>query len=89
MIGLNLEVRKLIIEMIICSFIDDESSNQMVKPTSEAQGLKSVTSFSVVDKFFIFATATKLYVHDKITGPVTQITISNPPLKVCKILDNY
>jgi hypothetical protein len=52
-----------------------------MKPTPEAQGLKSVTSFSLADKFFIFATATKLFVHDKITGPVTQIPIINPPLK--------
>jgi hypothetical protein len=54
-----------------------------MKLTPEAHGLKSVTSFSVVDKFFVFVTATKLYVHDKTAGSIAQIQILNPPLKVC------
>ena len=41
----------------------------------------AVNSFSVADKFFIFATATKLFVHDKTAGPITHIAIRNPPLK--------
>ncbi|KAI6186999.1 Receptor protein-tyrosine kinase [Aphelenchoides besseyi] len=61
-------------------FGDDDTSVQSMKPDTQ-QGLKSVTSFAAADKFFIFATATKLFVHDKITGPVTQIPIRNPPLK--------
>ncbi|KAI6213954.1 Receptor protein-tyrosine kinase [Aphelenchoides besseyi] len=61
-------------------FGDDDTSVQSMKPDSQ-QGLKSVTSFAAADKFFIFATATKLFVHDKITGPVTHIPIRNPPLK--------
>ncbi|KAI6223598.1 Tyrosine-protein kinase receptor [Aphelenchoides fujianensis] len=61
-------------------FGDDDASVQSMKPDSQ-QGLKSVTSFSVADKFFIFATATRLFIQDKFMGPITQIPIRNPPLK--------
>ena len=32
-------------------------------------------------RYYVFATATKLFVHDKSAGPLTQIHIRNPPLK--------
>ncbi|CEF70256.1 Tyrosine-protein kinase receptor [Strongyloides ratti] len=45
------------------------------------KGIKSISSFSIADKFFVFVTPFQLLVYDRNTATSTPISIINPPLK--------
>uniref|UniRef100_A0A0K0FVH3 receptor protein-tyrosine kinase n=1 Tax=Strongyloides venezuelensis TaxID=75913 RepID=A0A0K0FVH3_STRVS len=45
------------------------------------KGIKSISSFSIADKFFVFVTPFQLLVYDRKTATSTPISIVSPPLK--------
>uniref|UniRef100_A0AC35U7T4 Receptor protein-tyrosine kinase n=1 Tax=Rhabditophanes sp. KR3021 TaxID=114890 RepID=A0AC35U7T4_9BILA len=45
------------------------------------KGLKSISSFSIADKLFVFVTSSQLSIYDRNSVSATPIAIQNPPLK--------